>query len=77
VSQSFEIEIIAQGWLEPGEGYDPERQDLCTHGRVHLVIGGEMIADSAEGSTGLARLRWLFYELWRAITHKTLALQSA
>jgi hypothetical protein len=54
VSRAFEIEIIDQGWLEPGERYDPERQDLCTHGRVHLVIGGEMIADSAEGEYGIS-----------------------
>lgn len=54
MSQAFEIEIIDQGWLEPGERYDPARQDLCTHGRVRLVIGGETIADSAEGDYGIS-----------------------
>ena len=36
---TFEIEIIEQHWLE---GCLPE-QDLCSHGRIRLVIGGQVI----------------------------------
>jgi hypothetical protein len=45
VSDAFRIQIIDQGWLDPAPGYDPARQDLCSHGDIRLVIGGETIAE--------------------------------
>lgn len=51
MSDAFRIEILDQGWLDPAPDYDPVRQDLCSHGEVRLVIGGETIADSS-GSPG-------------------------
>ncbi|HTE06246.1 MAG TPA: hypothetical protein VK824_08625, partial [Planctomycetota bacterium] len=56
---SFEIRILEQGWLT---GCSPE-EDLCSHGRISLVIGGIPIADESESAgiseTALAMLRTL------------------
>jgi hypothetical protein len=41
VSTSFSIEVIEQGWAAPDAGDD----DLCSHGRIRLVIGGATILD--------------------------------
>jgi hypothetical protein len=46
VPEAFRIEILNQGWREPGPAYDPVRQDLCTHGDLRLIIGGETITDA-------------------------------
>jgi hypothetical protein len=46
VQSDFQIEIASQGWLPSAPGYDPLAQDLCTHGQIDLVIGGEVIAAS-------------------------------
>ena len=44
-SGGFEIEITSQGWLgPPREGWDPARDDLCSHGDIRLVVGGRVIA---------------------------------
>jgi len=62
----FEIEITSQGWLgEPRAGWDPARDDLCSHGDLRLVIGGRVIADGddsgdyAISTSALALLRTL------------------
>ena len=39
-NSQFEIEILEQGWLE---GVDP-KYDLCSHGKIRLVIGGQIIS---------------------------------
>ena len=41
MNPSFSIEIVEQGWIAPDAGDD----DLCSHGRIRLVIGGETILD--------------------------------
>ena len=47
---SFHIEITKQGWLgTPSDDYDPAVVDLCSHGDIRLVIGGEVIADGDDG----------------------------
>ena len=40
---SFELEVTSQGWLE-STTWDAEREDLCSHGDLRLVIGGHVIA---------------------------------
>ena len=62
----FELEIVSQGWLdEPSADWDPERDDLCSHGDIRLVIGGRVIAagdgsgDYAISTSALALLRTL------------------
>lgn len=60
---AFEIEITSQGWItdEPGSA----RSDLCSHGGVRLVIGGEVILPGDEdddytiSTSALALLRTL------------------
>jgi hypothetical protein len=47
---SFALEILEQGWLE---GASAER-DLCSHGRLRLVIAGLTIADEHERSRSAA-----------------------
>jgi hypothetical protein len=42
----FELEIMEQGWLDVP---DAERDDLCSHGDLRLVIGGRVIA-AGDGS---------------------------
>ena len=63
---SFELEITSQGWLEGSSAdWDPERDDLCSHGDIRLVIGGQVIApgdgsgDYTISTSALALLRTL------------------
>ena len=65
-SAGFELEIVSQGWLgEPSADWDPERDDLCSHGDLRLVIGGRVIAagdgsgDYTISTSALALLRTL------------------
>lgn len=59
---SFELEVTEQGWLDVP---DAEREDLCSHGDVRLVIGGQVISagdgsgDYAISTSALALLRTL------------------
>ena len=59
---SFELEVTEQGWLDVP---DAERDDLCSHGDVRLVIGGQVISagdgsgDYAISTSALALLRTL------------------
>jgi hypothetical protein len=59
---SFELEITSHGWLDVP---DAEREDLCSHGDLRLVIGGRVIAagdgsgDYAISTSALALLRTL------------------
>src|SRR5215210_3116483 len=57
----FEIEIIKQGWIEV-EGAIPD-EDLCSHGEIRLVIGGQFISlpenDYGISVSALALLRTL------------------
>ena len=62
----FEIEVTSQGWLgEPRDGWDPARDDLCSHGDIRIVIGGRVIAagdgevDYTISTSALALLRTL------------------
>ena len=51
-SPSFHIEITEQGWLgTPSDDYDPTVADLCSHGDIRLIIGGEVVAvgDGGDG----------------------------
>jgi len=41
VNPSFGIEIVEQGWIAPDAGDG----DLCSHGRIRLLIGGTTILD--------------------------------
>jgi hypothetical protein len=41
VNPSFGIAIVEQGWIAPDAG----DEDLCSHGRIRLVIGGTTILD--------------------------------
>lgn len=60
---NFEIEITEQGWIND----DPESAtyDLCSHGAIRLVIGGQVIAagdpkdDYTISTSALALLRTL------------------
>ena len=53
----FKIQILEQGWLK---GCDPE-MDLCSHGKISLIIGDTRIADEGEqfgiSESALAMLR--------------------
>jgi hypothetical protein len=53
----FSIQILEQGWLKE---CDPE-MDLCSHGRISLIIGDTRIADEGEelgiSESALAMLR--------------------
>jgi hypothetical protein len=57
--RAFEIKILDQGWLE---GCQPE-EDLCSHGRVSLIIAGTKIAEESDefgiSESALAMLRTL------------------
>jgi hypothetical protein len=58
----FEIEIVSQGWITEDE--ESMRNDLCSHGEVRLVIGGETIvaperSDVTLSTSALALLRTL------------------
>jgi hypothetical protein len=61
VGTSFSIEVVEQGWIAPDAGDD----DLCSHGRIRLVIGGATILDGGPDSevgiseSALALLRTL------------------
>jgi hypothetical protein len=61
VSTSFSIEIVEQGWIAPDAG----DEDLCSHGRIRLVIEDETILDGGPdfevgvSETALALLRTL------------------
>jgi hypothetical protein len=54
----FHIEIVTQGWLGE-DGPDAEDSeaaaiDLCSHGDIRLVIGGETIAAGDGGEYGIS-----------------------
>ena len=59
---AFELEIVSQGWLDVPNA---ERDDLCSHGDIRLVIGGRVIAagdgsgDYTISTSALALLRTL------------------
>ncbi len=58
----FEIKIIDQSWL----GNEPEQFDLCSHGKIHLIIGDQIILDGREiygiSESALALLRTLDHD---------------
>jgi hypothetical protein len=54
----FHIEIVTQGWLSP-EGLNAEdskatQWDLCSHGEIRLVIGGQTIAPGHDRDNGIS-----------------------
>src|SRR5262249_54458019 len=57
--EAFSIAIVSQGWLA---GCSPE-EDLCSHGRIRLVIGGVVVSPGDEeygiSESALALLRTL------------------
>jgi len=59
VTSQFEIEILEQGWL----GSKQTEYDLCSHGKIRLVIGGQVISSGEEdygiSESALALLRTL------------------
>jgi hypothetical protein len=52
------LEIVTQGWVGPGgpDADDPAAagSDLCSHGDIRLVIGGETIARGDDGEYGIS-----------------------
>jgi hypothetical protein len=58
-TSQFEIEILEQGWL----GSKQTEYDLCSHGKIRLVIGGQVISSGEENygisESALALLRTL------------------
>jgi hypothetical protein len=58
-TSQFEIEILEQGWL----GSEDTEYDLCSHGKLRLVIGGQVISSGEErygiSESALALLRTL------------------
>lgn len=46
----FELEILRQGWIDA----EVEEHDLCSHGAIHLQIGGEVIVTGADGEYGIS-----------------------
>ncbi len=52
----FHIEIVKQGWITSDDpGYDAAARDLCTHGDIRLVIGGQTVAaGDGEGQYGIS-----------------------
>ncbi len=42
----FEIEITSQGWIT--DTAESARSDLCSHGEIRLVIGGQLIVPGDE-----------------------------
>jgi hypothetical protein len=48
--QLFSINIIDQGWIDDD---DSAEDDLCSHGKIRLVIGGQLIA-SGEVEYGIS-----------------------
>ncbi len=58
-TSKFEIEILEQGWL----GSEEIEYDLCSHGKIRLVIGGQVISsgevDYGISESALALLRTL------------------
>jgi hypothetical protein len=59
---SFEITLLEQDWL----GTEPAQFDLCSHGRIRLIIGGQVILDGRENygisESALALLRTLDHD---------------
>ena len=59
LNSQFKIEILEQGWL----GSEQTDYDLCSHGRIRLVIGGQVITSGEENygisESALALLRTL------------------
>ena len=57
----FHIDILRQGWL--GDEPNAAAVDLCSHGRMRIVIGGQVVTDGSEdygvSETALALLRTL------------------
>lgn len=45
----FSVQILSQEWL----GDEPQQFDLCSHGQIRLMIGGELILDG-RASFGLS-----------------------
>ena len=58
-TSQFEIEILEQGWL----GSEDTEYDLCSHGKLRLVIGGQVISSGDKrygiSESALALLRTL------------------
>ena len=58
-SPTFQIRIVEQSWLD---GSSPE-EDLCSHGKIKLIIGGESVTSGDEdygiSESALALLRTL------------------
>ena len=58
-TSQFEIEILEQGWL----GSEQTEYDLCSHGKIRLVIDGQVISSVEENygisESALALLRTL------------------
>ncbi len=55
----FSLKILTQDWL----GNEPQQFDLCSHGQVSLIIGGQIVLDGREtyglSESALALLRTL------------------
>lgn len=63
MSSQFELRIIRQHWIKD-DGLD-DKEDLCSHGRIYLKIGDEILSDTEIGSwtttaSGLHLLRTLY-----------------
>ena len=58
---AFRIEVLQQGWL--GDTAEAAADDLCSHGRLRITIGGQIVASGTEefgiSETALALLRTL------------------
>jgi len=47
---AFQIRILEQGWLnsDHADHADDDDYDLCSHGKIELIIGGQIIANGRE-----------------------------
>lgn len=59
MKMSFELRILSQGWISDDPDY---RYDLCTHGKIYLKIGENIISDENDeewtiSTTALGLLR--------------------
>jgi hypothetical protein len=52
----FHIEIVKQGWITSDDpGYDAAARDLCSHGDIRLIIGGQTVAaGDGQGQYGIS-----------------------
>jgi hypothetical protein len=64
-TNDFQIEIIEQGWLE---GSSPE-EDLCSHGKIKLTIGGHSITSGHE-DYGISESALALYARWNPTIHR-------